>query len=397
MLLFQIQLALEPQLKAQLASFNLEYLILGKDPKRNLQNVPEILKLVNGDFGQNILAGLALLRLDGKKDDAIREMAIAAFTKFSTVRNDFLSKYNELRKKYGINSQMSEIDIVGEAFAYSMGKNKIRYLEETNSAQGMAGNHLDCDLSSYMFMQLGKEVGLSLTAVTLPSPGLSSGLLFGNAKPAGHVVVAYGKGKITHYVETTLAMYDESMKTNNTKINDLLTNYKDLLQKFQSLKNLPADKVSQQNKSIADLKSGIKVLERMKSNSCVYPSGLWEQTNSDYSLNPGAPRMTVRLWDLSYLQTIMKRTLELFQNPKLAKDNVKYSKFHDEAKKCWEINKNNNQTCMEALRLYYNVLSIGVAAKVASRTEMTSLYIEGVRLFGEKKLTAAGIAKPGSF
>jgi len=134
-----------------------------------------------------------------KMDEGFKANLLKLFLKLQNIRMDFLEEFyalQELQAKYNSDTtSVTRLENATSAFFYTMKKNKIVGKEEDNFAKGLAENHLDCDLSGYLFIQFGREIGLDLIGVFLtPIP----------PKDAGHFVVAYREnGKITHYIETT--------------------------------------------------------------------------------------------------------------------------------------------------------------------------------------------------
>ena len=106
------------------------------------------------------------------------------FSKLQVLRSDFLNEFQALQNlqtAHGV--EVTPLENAASAFYYVMNTHKIFYKAEDNFAKGLEQNHLDCDLSAYMFIQFGREVGLDLIGVNLyPLP----------RDPAGHLPLHIG-------------------------------------------------------------------------------------------------------------------------------------------------------------------------------------------------------------
>ena len=133
-----------------------------------------------------------------------KQNLLTLFLKLQNLRTDFLGEFyalQELQMKFNMDTtSTTRLENAVSAFYYSLKKNKIASQVESNFARGLAENHMDCDLSGYLFMQFGIGIGLDLVGVYL-RPLLPS--------QVGHFAVAYRmNGKITHYIETTQFLYN---------------------------------------------------------------------------------------------------------------------------------------------------------------------------------------------
>ncbi|VVC02263.1 Uncharacterised protein [uncultured archaeon] len=141
--------------------------------------------------------------LIGELPADVKGSVLAAFSRLQSLRSDFFDEFyalRELQTKNNVDStSLTRLENAVSAFAYVMQKHKIPYVVEGNFAKGLSQGHMDCDLSSYLFIQFGKEAGLDLIGVEMEPLKKDS---------AGHFAVAYRQnGEITHYIETTLLLY----------------------------------------------------------------------------------------------------------------------------------------------------------------------------------------------
>ncbi len=325
----------EAQLRKELAPYKLEFIA-----KDLLKKVPNIGQLINGISGQDILAGLAFLHHEHPEMQRnVATMGIGAFKKFSAIRSDFLLEYERVSKESGF--RMGEIQMAAKAFRHAMAKNGMDYLPESNSAKGLAQNHLDCDLSSFLFIQLGREKGLPLVGVT------------GN----NHYLVGYGKGKITHYVETTDALGG-------------------VLPRKIDLHSNPA------------LERAVELAElRSMEHHYVVSTEEWEKDNKNYEVLPANLSRHVSAW-------IGCRINDLETGSKLLgfiKDKGMYDEIRSLAKMNWETNKSDLTAFLSYYRILYRGSATFMFAGIDNEKELFSLYNEGKRIFGKKKLKESGV------
>lgn len=171
------------ELKKELAKFGLEFLA------EDLAKIKDIGRLVNGIFGRSILASLAMNDGNLDKDDLVSQ-AKAAFENFGKFRAALLEKLQELEKVGFANTKQSgRLETFAEAFRFAMDKIGMAYLEETDYARAVANLRMDCDLSTVLFIQLGRECGLELIGVIRPK----------------HYLAAYREnGAVEKHIETTM-------------------------------------------------------------------------------------------------------------------------------------------------------------------------------------------------
>jgi len=129
--------------------------------------------------------------------------AYPLFLKMQPMRRDFLEEFDSLRDLQVKNNVAADsLKNAASAFYYVMKKYQIQYLAENSFSRGLSENHLDCDLSGYLFIQFGREAGLDLIGVNMEPIHPDS---------AGHFAVALREnGRITHYIETTNLLWDKS-------------------------------------------------------------------------------------------------------------------------------------------------------------------------------------------
>jgi len=357
-------------LDSKLAQFDLQFL------KNDLQKIPDIQTLAGGVFGTSLLAGLAMLRLEGRTDPYLRNVAIIVFSKFAAIRKDFIQKYDELSKNKDFTTVgITNLQIAAEAFYYAMGKAKITYLEESNSAHGLVNNKIDCVISTYLFVQLGREKGLELVKVGLRDP---------NSEP-GHVVAAEMKnGKIINYVETTIA-YTAVMRQFIDHLSDEITKMK------------TGSKTSN---------VGIVQITEMKTSYMVVPSNVWENSkdNKEYKIK-SLNRMNGP-W--SGAETYISSLVDYWRNKNnsgsdknngifnFRTDKKLYNKILEAAKSNWKEEKSANN-----FRNYYALLLYGsftpMLFGIDNEREMFSAWGEGVKVFGKKALEQMGFVSPPLF
>ncbi len=190
--------------------------------EKRLREVPGIQNLVVTRFGMGILACLALdIKMNkAAEPDELQNRALKAFYNLSQIHADFNRKFEELAKttweikprsafstpeffsKVGnkqARTDYSLLEMVCEAYAYSMKKNRIMGYLEKDYARGMAEKRLDCNLSSDVFRDLAKgKTNLDLTGVLVS---------YYNSDPSAffHEMVGLRtKSGVERYVETTV-------------------------------------------------------------------------------------------------------------------------------------------------------------------------------------------------
>jgi len=370
-------------LDSKLAQFDLQFL------KNDLQKIPDIQTLAGGVFGTSLLAGLAMLRLEGRTDPYLRNVAIIVFSKFSAIRKDFIQKYDELSKKKDFTMvNFTNLQIAAEAFYYAMGKAKITHNPENNSARGLANNKIDCDISTYLFIQLGREKGLELVKVGLRDP---------NSEP-GHVVAAEMKnGKIINYVETTRA-YAGAARQYIDNISNKVTKMKTRIKTSNT--GVAVSNINPNQKRQAQ---GIASINEIKIGFIVVPSNVWENNkdNKEYKIK-SSNRMNGP-W--SGAETYISSLVDYWAKKKnfgsdknngifnFRTDKKLYNKILEAAKSNWKEEKS-----AENFSYYYALLRHGAITPmlfgIDNEKELFSAWDEGVKVFGKEELKQMGLTPP---
>ena len=348
------QANIETSLKKQLTHYQLDFLFY------DLKNIKNIDKLISGVFGQDLLGGLGLFRMESMPEEQIKKMESTAFSIFSAIDGDFQEKYLELRKANG--QRMTALEMVSEAYSFALNNNKIIYSVDDRTVRGMAGKYLDCDLSSYLFIQLGMSAGLEFKGIKLETREeyIKSKNVYHSV---GHYVPAYVEnGKVTHYIETT-ALYGK-----NT------TPY------FLAI--VPAEKWEKENKKILAVETFI--YDPGTSTFLSSPTHNWlefKQSGDNEAWN-------------AYFDWLANRMI--IRSGHFLIDSEEFEKMVVWAKKRWELDDKD----ITAFNIYYKVLKTGSrtnwrAMGVPSHEqEEFQLYKSGAHIFGKEKLEKIGIEEP---
>jgi hypothetical protein len=137
----------------------------------------------------------------------VKEQAAQSFGMMSRIRNTFWEHLNLLRKE-GFAEDKTDLQLVAEAFRVSMSVNRIYYQVESNYLNGMLNGAIDCDLGVNLFIQLGREAGLTLIDINVYHPEPYS------VMPVflpDHMVAGYVPPRATrpsHYIETNQLLSD---------------------------------------------------------------------------------------------------------------------------------------------------------------------------------------------
>jgi hypothetical protein len=341
-----------------------------------LSRIPSIEKLAGGLYGRELLAELGLRARLGNgakfaallvspalvatsfllkpRQGGIIKDASAAFWKLHNIRADFNVKLNELLD-VPFGSPAPELTKAAcTAFAYAMQKNGVVYKPETNHARGLINGKIDCDLSSELLIQLGRERGLMLEAVIMPR----------------HYLVARRNesGRVTHHIETTALLSNETAQAN---LNLWSKKHPEMMQRFlldfaefgASESLLPVDKWVAQNAS--------------------EEGGQFSYFGADFGFSDG----------------LFRRLADPFNA--LGRDY--YRQMEALLKFRWE--RNPSEGNLEAFANYFAFLKQhrgspfgtsmpvrGVYGSDSNSGELSSLYKTGIRLFGKEKLEDSGIS-----
>ncbi len=237
-----------PALEKTLSEFGLAFLA------SDLRTIPKIERLTLTAYGQTMLANLGLGILRGNAKEEIRKDAIASFSNFGKIYDDYNKKFAELEKRsmsfftkgarWDSNKKKSDdsgertrsrLENAGLAFYYSMHNNKIVYKESTDFAHGMADKAIDCDLSAVLFNDLAKERGLPLAGGMVRKDGTYS----------HYVSVVMNKERMDFAVETTMLLKFDAADIYKVLDPSTLKWWKENEERFPTIKGLVDGKMDE--------------------------------------------------------------------------------------------------------------------------------------------------------
>jgi len=354
----------ETQLDKNLKEFGLEFLA----PK--LKGINDIGRLSSGLAGRTILAELGNARLQGEKNDAeIAKTGIAAFQKLSDVRKDFNAKFTELSGQKGITTlQASAL-----AFRHANEVNAVSALEGASLSEGLSKGIIDCDLSSYIFIQLGREKGLDLIGASLMDPDPK--------KRWGHyVAVSRKKGKPEFYVETTGLLFGTIMKISKNKAA--------LLEAVL----LPPQKFAKDY-------AGKQITNELGDNKII---AIYKNTVQAKETEAQLKEAEVQMAEMKKLgkavgMAMIAMALGEFYESKvvLSGDRPKIREAYDKIAKMingyWAEYKNKDDYDFGFFKMCFKFIDICSAAGIDNEKDLFSFYLMGAKLFGKEALKKEGI------
>gem|GEM_PF-2719308 len=389
----QAQSASDKELMQSLNRFELGFLF-GK-----LKNIKGINSLVNGVYGQNLLADISIQhRKQAAKDQTLAfattpKLACDAFREFAQIKRDFEEKYLQLERKdpsIAKNAQRKTVAIA-ESFLYAMEKNKITYKKYTSDlAVSLIKKESDCDTSAILFIQFGREKGLDLIGVDAPS----------------HYFAALREnGKVSLHIETTSILagggLPADLKSNLMSLEQLLVEIEALKKEAMLISVEEGKDILNNLDLLGNLTRSVRksLYENRRLFFGVFSTAEWKKEfpDSSYSYDE----------EINLRQTILHETMVLdhlqsVQNymkglhPLAYQNRADYRKVHDEIKKAWEADQSN----FSIFLFYFTLLelsSMGLPLlAVDNERELFSLYKKGLEIFGKKKLLEENISIPKS-
>ncbi|MFH0927085.1 MAG: hypothetical protein V1822_00730 [Candidatus Micrarchaeota archaeon] len=136
-----------------------------------IKDVKNIEALSRGLYGKMMLSELGVMAAEGNTNEiSMRRNALAGFEALSGLHNSFMEKYAQY------SNMKNKLERFANAF-YDMAKeNKLVYQAASSSVlKCINESRMDCDISTFLAMQLASEVGITLKAVSIP-PQVNGGI-----------------------------------------------------------------------------------------------------------------------------------------------------------------------------------------------------------------------------
>jgi hypothetical protein len=307
--------------------------------KGSLGKIKEIGNLANGVFGETIIAELGLMKKNGVSESIIVFKATQAFEIFGSLRTDFKNRYGE--QKIYANTPSEKAHALASAYSFAIINNRVGYSHGSvgspyEAVDGLINRGIDCNVSSYLLIQLGREEGLDMAGVLLPNHYAAA--------------VLGDKGQVAHYIETNIplnyvTMHEKEHKTGTSMFNNFL---------HDGWFNTLIDYKDEWERAM-------------------------ERENKVFSLDTDVTSTSIVTFHLKDVSGLFKRI-----------DRENYEKYKNILKNKWMLNEQN----FMAFENYMNFMIVASAGvpliKVDNEKEMLDALKQAKKIFGKEKMDKLG-------